>query len=202
MRYTWLDAYLLRKRGVTKDLQPDWNWVRYHVGGRMFAAVCLNKENVPYYITLKLEPLEGELLRGQYTDIVPGYYCDKTHWNSVRPDGQVPDELLQRMLDQSYRLVLAGSAASASGDPGAERLRGGLLRLRRLSPAVSRLQRLPGQGVPRAQGQGLSPVCLPCEQAPSGQLRRLPGASLRPVARHPGPSPFRRRFPGVHSGAR
>ena len=101
MRYTWLDAYLLRKRGVTKDLQPDWNWVRYHVGGRMFAAVCLNKENVPYYITLKLEPLEGELLRGQYTDIVPGYYCDKTHWNSVRPDGQVPDELLQRMLDQS-----------------------------------------------------------------------------------------------------
>ncbi len=108
MRYTWLDAYLLRKRGVTKDLQPDWNWVRYHVGGRMFAAVCLNKENVPYYITLKLEPLEGELLRGQYADIVPGYYCDKTHWNSVRPDGQVPDELLQRMLDQSYRLVLAG----------------------------------------------------------------------------------------------
>ena len=26
----------------------------------------------------------------------------------MRPDGQVPDELLQRMLDQSYRLVLAG----------------------------------------------------------------------------------------------
>lgn len=25
MRYTWLDDYLLKKKGVTKDLQPDWN---------------------------------------------------------------------------------------------------------------------------------------------------------------------------------
>lgn len=39
MRYEWLDDYLMQKRAVTKDLQPVWNWIRYHVGGRMFAAV-------------------------------------------------------------------------------------------------------------------------------------------------------------------
>ena len=32
----------LNKRSVTKDLQSDWNWIRYHIGGKMFAAVCLD----------------------------------------------------------------------------------------------------------------------------------------------------------------
>lgn len=107
MRYDWLDAYLLKKRGVTKDLQKDWNWIRYHIGGKMFAAVCLNwEDNEPYYITLKLEPEEGDFLRKQYEDIIPGYYMNKEHWNSIKPDGEVPDDLLRDLLDQSYELVL------------------------------------------------------------------------------------------------
>lgn len=106
MRYTWIDEYLLAKHGVTKDLQADWNWVRYQIGGKMFAAVCLNEKNDPYYITLKLEPAEGDFLRTQYKDIIPGYYMNKTHWNSIMPDGEVPDGLLKEMLDKSYQLVL------------------------------------------------------------------------------------------------
>ena len=108
MRYTWLDEYLLKKRAVTKDLKKEWNWIRYQIGGKMFAAVCLDGEDKPYYINLKLEPLEGEFLREQYEDIIPGYYSDKRHWNSVKPDGAVPDELLKEMLDKSYQLVLEG----------------------------------------------------------------------------------------------
>lgn len=108
MRYQWLDEYLLNKRGVTKDLQPSWNWIRYQVGGKMFAAVCLDDQNQPYYINLKLEPMEGEFLRSQYEDIIPGYYSNKIHWNSVKPDGAVPDDLLKTMLDKSYLLVLRG----------------------------------------------------------------------------------------------
>ena len=106
MRYDWMDEYLLRKRGVTKDLQPDWNWIRYQIGGKMFAAVCLGEGNKPYYINLKLEPMEGEFFRQQYEDIIPGYYSNKLHWNSIKPDGAVPDELLKDMLDKSYQLVL------------------------------------------------------------------------------------------------
>lgn len=108
MRYEWMDEYLLQKRGVTKDLQESWNWIRYHVGGKMFAAVCLGEGDKPYYINLKLEPLEGEFFRSQYEDIIPGYYSNKIHWNSIKPDGEVPDELLKDMLDKSYRLILSG----------------------------------------------------------------------------------------------
>ena len=106
MPYPWIDDYLLQKPGVTKDLQPDWNWIRYQIGGKLFAAVCLDDQDQPYYITLKLDPAEGDFLRGQYEDILPGYYMNKTHWNSVRAQGSVPDDLLRNLLDEAYRLVL------------------------------------------------------------------------------------------------
>ena len=106
MRYDWMDDFLMEKQGVTKDLQKDWNWIRYQIGGKMFAAICLGEDNLPVYITLKLEPMEGDFLRSQYEDIIPGYYMNKVHWNSIQPDGAVPDELLKELLEKSYDLVL------------------------------------------------------------------------------------------------
>ena len=79
MRYQWIDDYLMAKPAVTKDFKAEWNWIRYFIGGKMFAAVLLDFEHQPYYINLKLEPMEGELLRQQYEDIVPGYYSNKQH---------------------------------------------------------------------------------------------------------------------------
>lgn len=109
MKYPWIDEELLAKPGVTKDLQAEWNWIRYQIGGKMFAAVCLDDATgKPVYITLKLDPAEGEFFRQQYADIIPGYYMNKVHWNSVRADGVVPDDLLREMLEKSYRLVLRG----------------------------------------------------------------------------------------------
>lgn len=108
MRYAWMDEYLLGKAGVTKDFQKDWNWIRYQIGGKMFAALCMNGENEPCYITVKLESTEGDFLRQQYEDIIPGYYMNKTHWNSIIVDGEVPDDLLKDLLDKSYQLVLGG----------------------------------------------------------------------------------------------
>lgn len=99
---------LLKKDGVTKDYKEEWNWIRYMIGGKMFVAICLDEDHNPYYITLKLDPMDGEFLRKQYEDIVPGYYMNKVHWNSIKPDGEVPDDLLKDLLDKSYGLVLAG----------------------------------------------------------------------------------------------
>lgn len=107
MKYLWLDEYAMSKPGVTKNTE-NWNWIRYMIGDKMFLAVCLDDNDQPYYITLKLEPMEGEFLRGQYEDIVPGFYMNKVHWNSIKPDGKVPEELLRALVDKSYDLILAG----------------------------------------------------------------------------------------------
>ena len=106
MKYEWIDEFLMKMPGVTKDIQKEWNWIRYHIGGKMFAAVCLDDNDKPYYITLKLEPMEGEFWRGQFEDVIPGYYMNKIHWNSIRTDGAVPDDIVKDMLDHSYRLLL------------------------------------------------------------------------------------------------
>lgn len=31
---------------------------------------------------------------------------NKTHWNSVKADGNVPDEVLMNLLEKAYRIVL------------------------------------------------------------------------------------------------
>ena len=108
MRYDWLDAELCGWPGVTKDFKAEWNWTRYMVGGKLFCALCHDEAGRDVYITVKLEPLRGEFLRGQFADVIPGYYMNKTHWNSVRTAGSLPEDILRDMLAESYRLVAAG----------------------------------------------------------------------------------------------
>lgn len=72
----------------------------------MFVAVCLNTDNNPVYITLKLNPVDGEFFRNSYEDIIPGYYMNKTHWNSIKADGNVPDDVIKELLDKSYNEIL------------------------------------------------------------------------------------------------
>ena len=108
MKYPWIEDYLLSKKGVEKDFKAEWNWERYMIRGKMFCALCLDDAGKLTYITLKLEPARGDALRQLYPDIIPGYYMNKVHWNSVKPDGEVPEDLMRQMLDEAYSLVLAG----------------------------------------------------------------------------------------------
>ena len=106
MKYEWVEEYLMKKAGVTKDFQEQWNWIRFHVGEKLFAAICRDDEtDKPVYITLKLEPVEGEFYRKEYEDIIPGYYMNKVHWNSVKADGNVPDDVVKDLLDSAYTVV-------------------------------------------------------------------------------------------------
>lgn len=95
--YGWLDAHCLSKPGAARDFKQEWNATRYMVGGRLFLMRGGDAKGRAI-VTLKLEPSEGEFLRGQYPDIIPGYYMNKQHWYSVYLDGVVPDEVLRVMI--------------------------------------------------------------------------------------------------------
>lgn len=112
MRYDWLDAYLLSLPGAEKDYKPEWQWFRYMVRGKLFAAVCSpGPEHRTYgghdLVNLKCEPAESELLRTQYPEILPGFYTDKRTWIVALLDGDLPDEVLRQLCVDSHRLVLA-----------------------------------------------------------------------------------------------
>ena len=107
-----LDAYLLAKPGAAKDYKAEWGWVRYQVGGRLFAAMCRPDAKHGEYgghalLTLKCDPQLAQLLRAEYPDVRPGFYMDKRCWNSVFLDGALPEELLRQFCDESYALVFA-----------------------------------------------------------------------------------------------
>ena len=109
-KYEWLDAYLQEKTGAVKDYKLEWQWWRYQVGGKLFAATCQpGPEHKDYdcreLLTLKCDPQRAELLRAEFPDIIPGFYCDKRHWISVFLDGEVPEDVLRDLCDCSYRLV-------------------------------------------------------------------------------------------------
>lgn len=110
MKYDWLDDYLLQKPGAERDFKVEWQWHRYLVRGKMFAGVCTPGAEHPLHrgrtmVSLKCDPMLAELFRQQYPDVVPGFYCDKRHWNSIYLDGAVPDDVLRQMCDMSYQLV-------------------------------------------------------------------------------------------------
>jgi len=105
MKYEWLDEYLLAKTGTVKDFKEEWDAFRFLLKDKMYCMVGGDKEGKPI-ITMKCDPLLGEALRKDYGDIVPGYYMNKVHWNSVYREGSVPDEILKQMLDMSYELIL------------------------------------------------------------------------------------------------
>ena len=112
-KYQWLDEYLRGQKGCAKDYKAEWGWWRYRVGGKMFAAVCQPGPEHGIYggrelVTLKCEPMLGELLRAEYPDILPGFYADKRCWISVFLAGEVPDELLRDLCGSSYQLVFKG----------------------------------------------------------------------------------------------
>ena len=106
VRVDWIDGHLMQTPGVTRDFKAEGNWTRYMVGGKLGCALCYGDDGRLVYITMKLEPLRGEFLRGQFEDVIPGYYMNKLHWNSIRPDGEVPEDLMRLMLDKSYNLIL------------------------------------------------------------------------------------------------
>lgn len=112
MAYEWTREYCLLKKGTVSDFKEEWQATRYMLDGKMYAMQGGDKYGKPI-LTIKLEPAHGEYLRGAYKDIIPGYYMNKQHWNSLYLEGDVPDETVRQMLDEAYGLVLQGLSRKA-----------------------------------------------------------------------------------------
>jgi predicted DNA-binding protein (MmcQ/YjbR family) len=57
-------------------------------------------------VNLKSDPQEAVALRSMFASVTPGYHMNKEHWNSVYPDDTVPDPVVLKMVDDSYRLIV------------------------------------------------------------------------------------------------
>lgn len=99
-------ALCLAKPGVEETFPFDNTALVFKVMGKMF-AIC----NVDHYtgFSAKCDPERAIELREKYPEgILPGYHMNKKHWNTVKPESNVPPELQRELIDHSYDLVVAG----------------------------------------------------------------------------------------------
>lgn len=101
-----LRNYLLAKPGAVEAFPFDSVTLVTKVQGKMFGLVMTSRD--PLQINLKCLPEKAEVLREQYSSIIPGYHMNKRHWSTLVLDGTLPDDLVLSLIDESYDLVVAG----------------------------------------------------------------------------------------------
>jgi predicted DNA-binding protein (MmcQ/YjbR family) len=77
----------------------------FKVGGKIFAIAPLKRK--PLRVSLKCEPALAEGLRAAHPEIIPGYHLNKQHWNTLHLDGDLPDEMVVQMVEDSYDLIVS-----------------------------------------------------------------------------------------------
>lgn len=96
--------YCLSFPGVTEGFPFDNKTLVFKVMNKMFALTDVEDFA---FINLKCDPERAVQLREQYEGISPGWHMNKQHWNSVKPDVDVNDQLLEELILHSYNLVVA-----------------------------------------------------------------------------------------------
>jgi len=101
--------YLLEKPEAWEDFPfyPDVAVMK--IGRKMFAT--LSEQDGVARMNLKCDPNEAVILRDIFPAVVPGYHMNKRHWNTIILDGSIPRGEIERMIDNSYSLVVQGLAA-------------------------------------------------------------------------------------------
>lgn len=91
--------------GAYEDYPFDENWavIRHGAGKKIFA--CIYDKNGGLYINLKCEPMRAEFWREVYKGVTPGFHMNKTHWNTVELNADVPRYDLLAMIGESHALT-------------------------------------------------------------------------------------------------
>lgn len=75
-----------------------------HSDNRKWFALIMNVDGKDI-VNLKCDPMEADFLRAAYEGVTPAYHMNKTHWNSVLLDSDVPEEEIIGMTEKSFALT-------------------------------------------------------------------------------------------------
>ena len=106
MNYDDAREYLLGKPEAVEDFPFGPDVAVMKIAGKMFATLVSGPDHA--HMNLKCDPHEALMLRDIFDAVRPGYHMNKRHWNTVVLDGSIPPGEIQRMIDNSYALVVKG----------------------------------------------------------------------------------------------
>jgi predicted DNA-binding protein (MmcQ/YjbR family) len=104
MQLNTLLDFCAKFSGVEETFPFDNQTLVLKVGGKMFLLVNIQALES---INLKCNPDRSPELRETYSGIQAGYHMNKTHWNTISLNDDVPTALIYELITHSYELVVA-----------------------------------------------------------------------------------------------
>ncbi|HMW47538.1 MAG TPA: MmcQ/YjbR family DNA-binding protein [Cellvibrionaceae bacterium] len=98
--------FLLNKPGASESYPFYPDVPVFKVVNKIFAIGFSKHDN--WFLNLKTKPEDGALLCSLFSAITPGYHMNKRHWISVDLAGDLPAWEIERLINTSYDLVVAG----------------------------------------------------------------------------------------------
>ena len=95
--------FCLSLKDTSEDTPFDETTLVFRVNNRIFAITDL--EDLPFRFNLKCDPERAIELREEYDAVIPGYHCNKKHWNTIIPDETISDDLIKELTNHSYQLI-------------------------------------------------------------------------------------------------
>ena len=80
-----------------------WALIRHQANKKSFAMIY--ERNNRLCVNLKCDPFETDFIRHAFKDVSAGYHMNKEHWNTVKLNGDVPEDELEQMIERSYDLI-------------------------------------------------------------------------------------------------
>lgn len=74
------------------------------VAGKMFALIPTDHER--FSVTLKCDPEKAAILRETYFSVESAFHMNKTYWNTIWLDGDMPDNEIKKWIDHSVEEVV------------------------------------------------------------------------------------------------
>ena len=84
----------------------DNNWQLVRVEESKKAFLWTYEREGYINLNVKADPQWRDFWRSTYASVIPGWHQNKDHWNTIILDGTVPEQEIQRMIAESYDLVM------------------------------------------------------------------------------------------------
>lgn len=97
-------TFCLSLKEAEEGMPFDENTLVFKIKGKMFSLTNIETFEL---INVKCEPEEAIILRDRFDAVIPGYYMNKKHWNSIKMDGTIPDKQIKEWIKNSYSLVVS-----------------------------------------------------------------------------------------------
>ncbi|MCK4466330.1 MAG: MmcQ/YjbR family DNA-binding protein, partial [Bacteroidales bacterium] len=96
--------FCLSLKEAEEGMPFDKKTLVFTIKGKMFTSTNIETFEL---INVKCKPEEAIILREQFEAVIPGYYMNKKHWNSIKMNRTISDQKIKEWIKNSYSLVVS-----------------------------------------------------------------------------------------------